>query len=40
MQFYQEIADSYYGRGKFFCSTACEGAWLDEHMTAIEHEKT
>ena len=26
----------YYGRGKFFCSTACEGAWLDEHMTAIE----
>jgi hypothetical protein len=29
-------SDSYYGRGKFFCSTACEGAWLDEHMTAIE----
>ena len=26
----------YYGRGKFFCSTACEGAWLDEHMTNIE----
>ena len=26
----------YYGRGKFFCSTYCEGAWLDEHMTAIE----
>ena len=26
----------YYGRGKFFCSTACEGAWLDEHMENIE----
>ena len=26
----------YYGRGKFFCSTGCEGAWLDEHMTNIE----
>ena len=26
----------YYGRGKFFCSTACEGQWLDENMTAIE----
>jgi hypothetical protein len=26
----------YYGRGKFFCSTTCEGQWLDEHMTAIE----
>ncbi len=29
-------SDSYYGRGKFFCSTTCEGQWLDEHMTAIE----
>ena len=26
----------YYGRGKFFCSTACENQWLDENMTAIE----
>ena len=29
-------SDSYYGRGKFFCSTGCENQWLDEHMTAIE----
>jgi hypothetical protein len=27
----------YYGRGKYFCSTGCEGAWLDEHMQSIEH---
>jgi len=27
---------SYYGRGKFFCSTRCEGDWLDEHMENIE----
>jgi len=27
----------YYGRGRYFCSTACEGAWLDEHMENIEH---
>ena len=26
----------YYGRGKYFCSTGCEGAWLDEHMQSIE----
>ena len=26
----------YYGRGKFFCSTRCEGDWLDEHMQNIE----
>ncbi len=26
----------YYGRGKFFCSTSCEYAWLDEHMENIE----
>ena len=29
-------ADNYCERGKFFCSTTCEGQWLDEHMTAIE----
>ena len=26
----------YYKRGKFFCSTRCEGEWLDEHMENIE----
>ena len=26
----------YYKRGKFFCSTRCEGEWLDEHMESIE----
>ena len=26
----------YYKRGKYFCSTGCENAWLDEHMLAIE----
>ena len=26
----------YYKRGKYFCSTGCEYAWLDEHMLAIE----
>ena len=27
----------YYQRGKYFCSTGCEYAWLDEHMENIEH---
>jgi hypothetical protein len=26
----------YYGRGKYFCSTGCEYAWLDYHMDNIE----
>ena len=26
----------YYKRGKYFCSTGCEYAWLDEHMEHIE----
>jgi len=26
----------YYKRGKFFCSTRCEGEWLDYHMDNIE----
>ena len=26
----------YYKRGRYFCSTACEYAWLDEHMENIE----
>jgi len=26
----------YYGRGKYFCSTRCEGEWLDEQMENIE----
>ena len=27
----------YYGSGdKYFCSTGCEYAWLDEHMESIE----
>ena len=26
----------YYKRGKYFCSTGCEYAWLDEHMENIE----
>ena len=26
----------YYGRGKYFCSTGCEGAWLDVQMENIE----
>ena len=35
---YLEMDNSqYYGRGRYFCSTACEGAWLDEHMENIEH---
>ena len=29
----------YYGRGKYFCSTACEGAWLAEHMESIEQSR-
>ena len=28
--------NSYYKRGKYFCSTACEYAWLDYHMDNIE----
>ncbi len=28
--------DSYYKRGKYFCSTGCEYAWLDHHMENIE----
>ncbi len=28
--------NAYYKRGKYFCSTGCEYAWLDEHMSAIE----
>jgi len=28
--------DSYYKRGKYFCSTGCEYAWLDYHMDNIE----
>ncbi len=27
---------SYYKRGKYFCSTACEYTWLDAHMENIE----
>ena len=27
----------YYGRGKYFCSTSCESAWLDVQMENIEH---
>ena len=27
---------TYYKRGRYFCSTGCEGEWLNEHMTAIE----
>ncbi len=26
----------YYRRGKYFCSTGCEYAWLDYHMESIE----
>ena len=29
----------YYGRGKYFCSTKCEGEWLDEHMESIEQSR-
>ncbi len=29
-------ADRYCERGKYFCSTGCEGAWLDVQMTNIE----
>jgi len=28
--------NAYYKRGKYFCSTGCEYAWLDEHMENIE----
>ena len=27
---------AYYERGKYFCSTGCEYAWLDYHMENIE----
>ena len=27
---------TWYKRSRYFCSTACEGDWLNEHMTAIE----
>jgi len=29
----------YYKRGKFFCSTKCEGEWLCEHMESIEQAR-
>ena len=29
-------AATWYKRSRYFCSTACEGDWLNEHMTAIE----
>ena len=28
---------TYYKRGRYFCSTGCEGEWLNEHMENIEH---
>jgi len=28
--------NAYYKRGKFFCSTSCEGEWLNQHMENIE----
>ena len=28
--------NAYYKRGKYFCSTGCEYAWLDYHMENIE----
>ena len=31
--------DSYYKRGKYFCSTGCEYAWLDHHMDNIEQDR-
>ena len=27
---------TWYKRSRYFCSTTCEGDWLNEHMTAIE----
>ena len=27
---------TYYKRGRYFCSTGCEGEWLNEHMESIE----
>ena len=34
----QNYNDHYYDntRGKYFCSTGCEYAWLDYHMESIE----
>ncbi len=29
----------YYKRGKYFCSTKCEGEWLCEHMESIEQSR-
>ena len=29
----------YYKRGKYFCSTKCEGEWLCEHMESIEQAR-
>ena len=35
--FTMDRANDYYApRGKYFCSTGCEYAWLDEHMENIE----
>ena len=31
-----DYPSEYYTRGKYFCSTGCEYAWLDEHMESIE----
>ena len=33
------VRSEYYDnrRGKYFCSTGCEYAWLNEHMENIEH---
>ena len=35
---YNNEPNGYYDnrRSKYFCSTKCEGDWLNEHMTAIE----
>ena len=29
--------NTYYKRGKYFCSTSCENEWLNVHMDNIEH---
>ena len=28
---------TWYKRRRYFCSTSCEGEWLNEHMENIEH---
>ena len=28
---------TWYKRSRYFCSTGCEGEWLNEHMENIEH---